>query len=147
MTGTQLYAVRSWIATSLDALPAFTGVLVTPTWKTGSKAAQRCYSRQGRFEHAPAGMHAGPIPRNEVGTFEQVIYVEGIGQSLDKTIQTAVTLGAAFETWLAANRSPGAALPGVQYVEDEGPGGLDDRFNDMGSLAILSYTVRFTARI
>lgn len=143
MSGTQIVAVRQALITGVDALSAFDGVECALSWNASSEAAERLYTRRATFDQKPASLRAGRTFRDEQGRFEVVIRVEGIGKDQATTSARAVALGTALEEWVADNR----IVSGVQDLRAEGRGELAELFNDLGTLALLSYTIAYRARL
>ena len=143
MTGTRIVAVRQALITGVDALPAFDGVECSLGWKSDSEAAERLYTRRPIFNQEPASLRRDRTFRDERGTFEVIIRVEGIDDTQETTSTRAVALGTALEEWVADNRSPA----GVMWLAAKGRGELAELFNDLGTLALLSYTFAYQARL
>lgn len=147
MAGTAIGAVRQHVAGSLAALSAFERVLVTTAWKVGARDRDRVYTTNARFRQEPASLRTGRTHRDETGTFEVLIRVEGVGKGPDWTIDRALTLGLALEEWVADNRNIAADVPGVEWLVAKGDGRLSERFNDKGTLVELAYTLAYQARL
>lgn len=154
MAGTLIFDVRQALVTGLAGLDAFTTKdakghrpLTTVGWPTGKRDREKVYTQRARFSHAPASMRAGRMFRNESGTFELVIWIEGVGESVDWTSARAVQLGTAAEEWIADNRTLGGTLPGLNWLVVEGDGDLTELFNDGGSLCFLTYPIKYDARL
>ncbi|NUO35884.1 MAG: hypothetical protein HOQ45_02420 [Nocardioidaceae bacterium] len=147
--GTSIVAVRKGLVAGLAAKPEFSGVLATFAFKVGAKQRERLWTQDGRFTHEPASLRPGKTYRDEVGTFNLRILVEGVGKAPDWTSDRAVALGAAAEEFVAlhANWLNGALGVVVQTLAIQGDGELVEAFNDKGSLAELTYPIRYTARL
>lgn len=143
MSGTQIVAVRNALIAGVSALGAFADVECALSWNAGSEAAERLYTRRATFDQKPASLRPGRTYRDESGRFEVILRVEGIGKDQATTSARAVTLGTALEEWVADNRSPA----GVNSLAAQGRGELAELFNDLGTLALLSYTFAYTARL
>jgi hypothetical protein len=143
MSGTKIVAVRKALVAGLDALVAFDNVLVTYAWKVGAKEREKCFTTRASFTHQPASLRSGRTFRDEEGTFQVVIVVEGVGDSPDTVADRIAALGLAFEEYVADNRT----LAGTNSLTVQGAGELTEMFNDRGSLAELTYTVRYMARL
>jgi hypothetical protein len=147
--GSALVAVRSGLIAGLDALADFDGVLVEFGYKVGAKNREKVWTQDARFTHKSASLRAGKTFRNEVGTFNLRILVEGVGKSPEWTSTRAMALGHAAEQFVAlhANWNDGALGVAINALTIEGDGELVEAFNDKGSLAELTYPIRFTARL
>lgn len=152
--GTLIVPVRKALMAAIAVLPEFTAAPVVETvyaYKVGSVARKRAWTTAAKFQHAPAGLRGVKTFRNEIGTFELWIRVEGVGLAPEDTAAQAVVLGAAVEDWIAtkANWAVGTplALLGVEWIEVEGAGQLVDFFNDLGSGADVVYPIRYSARL
>lgn len=143
MSGTQALAVRKAVIDAVAALPAFSAVECAVSWNAASEAAERVYTRDSVFDQKPASLRAGRTFRDEAGTFVVVVRVEGIDKAQAATSQRAIDLGVLIEEWVADNRS----LAGVNSLRAEGRGQLVEAYNDLGTLALLSYTIAYSARL
>lgn len=139
-----IVAARLAVLDALRPLVAFEDVDVRLSWDSGSEARERVYTARSRFTQKPASLRAGRTHRNEVGIFQVVIRVEGVGDDQETTSARAVELGAAVEDWIAENRS---TVAGLNWLEVRGDGDLAEMFNDAGTLAVLVYTVTYDARL
>jgi hypothetical protein len=147
--GTAIVAVRKGLTDALNALAALDGVEVTYAYKVGTKKRERLWTQDARFSQEPASLRPGKTFTNEVGTFGLRILIEGIGKSPDWTAERAVTIGAAVEEFVAIHEHWNNAALGVAIntLTVQGDGELVEAFNDKGSLAELTYPVRYTARL
>lgn len=144
MSGTQVVAARLALLDGLAELAAFEDVDLAIAFDTASDARERVYTRRPRFTQKPASLRAGRTHRNEAGTFQAVVRVEGVGVDQDTTSARAVVLGTALEEWVADNRS---TIAGLNWLVAEGDGELVELANDLGTLAILTYTLAYDARL
>lgn len=154
MAGTLILSVRQALLDALAALDAYTvpddkghKPLVTLGWPVGAKDREKVYSQRARFTHAPASLRAGWTYRNETGSFELVILVEGVGEAQEWTTDRAVQLGTAAEEYVSRNRTLGGTVPGLNWIVVEGDGELSELFNDRGTLAVLTYPIKYDARL
>lgn len=152
MAGTLIVAVRVAVVEGLAALPAYTTKVnghrphVSLGWPVGKKDREKVFTQSATFTHEPASMKSGRTFRNEQGRFEVVVWVEGVGENQETTSERAVTLGTAFEEYVADHKNS-LGVAGLNWVVVDGDGRLDEAFNDRGSLAQLIYTVRYDARL
>lgn len=154
MASTRIVAVRSTLITALAALSAYTTPdakghkpKVSLSYPLGAKDREKVFTRRARFTHVPASLKSGRTFRNETGLFEVVILVEGVGESAETTSTRAVTLGTAFEEYVADNRTLGGAVAGLNWLVVEGDGELAELMNDRGTLAELTYSLKYDARL
>ena len=148
MAGTAIGDVRKHVSASLAALAAFDGVLVTTAWKVGGRHRDRVYTTKAKFRQAPANMRGTARTfRDETGSFEVIVRIEGVGMNPDQTIDRALTLGTAVEEWVADNRNIATDVPGVEWLVADGDGRLQERFSDKGTLVELAYTLAYRARL
>ena len=148
MAGTKIGDVRQHVADSIAALAAFDDVKVTAAWDVGSRARERVYTTGAKFKQEPASMRgSGRTYRDEAGSFEVILRIEGVGKTPDWTIDRAITLGTAIEEWVADHRNIAADVPGVEWLVAKGDGRLIERFSDKGTLVQLSYTLAYHARL
>jgi hypothetical protein len=99
--GSLMVAVRSLLISGVSALPEFSDVEATFGYKTGSRKRLRCWTQNAHFTIATAGLRPVKTFRDESGTFDLVILVEGIGKSVEATSARAVEVGTAAEDWIA----------------------------------------------
>lgn len=144
MSASQIVAARSAVVEALRPLEAFEGVECGLSWNADSEARERLYTARARFSHKPASLRAGRTIRNEVGSFQLMLRVEGVGDDQATTSERALALGLVVEEWVADNR---CTIPGLMWLEIRGEGELGEMFNDLGTLAILSYPVTYEARL
>lgn len=147
--GSALVAVRKGLTAALTALPAFEGVEVTFAYKVGTRKRERLWTQDARFTHEPASLRPGKTFRDEVGTFNLRILIEGVSKSPDDTSGRAMDLGHVVEDFVAshANWVNGALGVSINTLTVQGDGELAEAFNDKGSLAELTYPIRYTARL
>lgn len=154
MAGTLIVEVRSTLLAGVAAATEFATIdlkghkpKVSLSYPLGAKDREKVFTRRARFTHAPASLKAGRTFRNETGLFEVVILVEGVGESAETTSTRAVTLGTAFEEYVADNRTLGGAVTGLNWLVVEGDGELAELMNDRGTLAELTYSLKYDARL
>lgn len=152
--GSLLVDVRAGLVDAWAELPEFTTPagpsnqtpLVTFGYKHGAKDRERIWTHRGRFTHEPASLRPAVTFRNEVGAFDVVILVEGIGLSQRETSARAMNLGHVIENHIAAHAN-WPKVAGLNSLTVEGEGQLLEAFNDNGSLAELTLPVRYAARL
>ena len=144
MSGSMIVAARTALLAGVGDTAAFADVDVNLSWDTASEARERLYTARARFAQKPASLKAGRTFRDETGTFQVVIRVEGIGQPQEWTSGRAVALGVVLEEWIADHRS---TVAGLKWLDVRGDGELLEMFNDLGTLAVLAYTVTYDARL
>lgn len=144
MSGTQAVAAREALLDGIAALPAFEAVDVALAFDTASDARERVYTRRPKFTQEPASLRSGRTHRNEQGSFQAVVRVEGVGVDQSTTSARAVALGVLLEEWVADNRS---TIAGLDWLVAKGDGELVELANDLGTLAILTYTLAYSARL
>lgn len=154
MAGSLIASVRDAVLTGLAAQTAFSTPdakghkpLLSLGYPLGAKDREKVFTARARFSHTPASMKAGRTYRNEQGYFDLVITVEGVGESQDTTSARAITLGTAFEEYVADNRTLGGTVAGLNWLVVEGDGQLAEMFNDRGTLAELTYPLKYDARL
>jgi hypothetical protein len=154
MAGTLLVAVRSTLLTGLGAQTAYTTAdakghkpLLSLGYPLGAKDREKVFTARARFTHAPASLKAGRTFRNETGRFDLVITVEGVGESQATTSARAVALGTVLEEYVADNRTLGGTVTGLNWIVVEGDGQLQEMFADSGTLAELTYPLKYDARL
>lgn len=147
MSASILVAVRTALVTGLAALPALIDPEVSFQYKIKSSARERIWTQRSRFTHNPASMRAGRNFRDEVGRFDVVVFVEGVGKSQEWTSTRALALGLAVEEYIADRKNNELAVTGLQTLIVEGEGTLNEMFNDAGHLAEVTYPIKFTARL
>lgn len=145
--GSLLVAVRTLLIDGLNDLPEFADVEAVFGYKVGSKRREKCWTQNALFTHQPASMRAAKTFRDEVGTFDLVILVEGIGQSVEWTSERAMDIGHAAEDWIATHASWESAIEGLNWLQVQGAGALAEAFNDKGSISELTYPLAYQARL
>jgi hypothetical protein len=145
--GSLLVAVRSLLTDALADLPEFADAETTFGYKVGSKRREKCWTQNARFKHETAGLRPVKTFRNESGTFELVILIEGVALSVEETSTRAMELGHAAEDWVATKANWEGAITGLKWITVSGDGALAEAFNDKGSLAELTYPITFEARL
>lgn len=152
--GTLIVAVRAALVDRWSGLPAFTSLtgpaliapLVSLGYRAGVKDRERIWTQRARFTHEPASLRAATTYRNEVGYFDVIVLVEGVGLSQEETSARAVDLGHVIEDDIATHAN-WPALPGLNDLTVAGDGQLVEMFNDLGTLAELTLPVRYRARL
>lgn len=146
---TAIVAVRKGLTDALAELDAFDDVSVNFAFKIGDKKRERCWTQDAHFSQSPASLRPGRTFRDEIGTFALRILIEGVAKDPHWTSSRAATLGAAAENFVAnhANWNDGALGIEIQTLTIQGDGELVEAFNDKGSLAELTYPIRYTARL
>lgn len=151
MAGSIIVAVRSALATGLAAAIAANGTMADAEasfqWKADWQRREKIWTRNARFVQAPAAMRAGRNFRSEIGSFEIAILVEGVGRTAEWSAQRAINIGTVVEQYIADRKSNELAVSGLQTLTVSGDGSLTEMFNDRGTLAELSYPIRYTARL
>lgn len=140
-------AVRSAVATGLAALADLKGVEVGFGWKQGSKHRERIYTDRTQGTQASAAMKAGRNFRNETGTFDLVIWVEGPGKDAAWVATRANALRQICEDWISDRKNNELDIEGLQTLTVEGEWSATEGFADSGSLAEVRIPVQYTARI
>lgn len=148
-TGSRLVAVRSAVVAGLVALqPAeLDGVEIAFQWKKASKKRERIWTRRARYSTGPTALRASRAVRDEVGRFELVVFVEGVGKDAEWTAGRAVELAQVCEDWLADRKSNQLGVDGMQTLTVEGDGELVEAWNDGGSMAEFVLPIKYTARL
>lgn len=148
-TATAIVAVRKGLTDALADLAAFADASVNFAFKVGDKKRERAWTQDARFTQSPASLRPGRTFRDEIGTFALRILVEGVAKDPYWTSNRAVALGLAAENFVAnhANWGNGALGVEIQTLTIQGDGELVEAFNDKGSLAELTYPIRYTARL
>ena len=151
MASSIIVAVRSALATGLataiTANGGMTDTEVSYQWKADWQRRERVWTRNARFTHAPASLRAGRNFRDEVGTFEVAILVEGVGRTAEWSATRALEIGQVVEQFIADRKNNELAVAGLQTLIVSGEGSLTEMFNDSGTLAELAYPVKYTARL
>jgi hypothetical protein len=150
MAGTLIVAVRRALMVGVAGLPEFfeDDVMVSEKWPLGEKQAEMVYTVDPtNFAHTPASLKSGRTFRNEVGTFNVEIRIEGIDMSPEDTADRAVALGTAFEEFVADNQTLFGQIEGLNWVVVDGDGELVELFNEHGSLTAIRYPIKYDARL
>lgn len=150
-------ALRKAVADALTALFAglddFNGVTaperevaVSYGYDFSSTAARRVYTGRSRATTPPAGMRSGRNHRAEDGVFDLNILCRLPGASIEEADTEAFAIGAVIEDWFAARKNNELGVPGLQtlYLESWA---AEYRDIDSGSASVLTYRVRWTARL
>lgn len=146
-------AVTDGLATHLASLAAFNGTTATERdvevsygYPFGSPATEQVYTGRSRADTPPAALRSGRNHRNENGVFDLTIAVRYIGGDPYDADLRAAAIGGACEDWLAARKSNELGVSGLLslVVEswDSDYAGIDG-----GSASLLTYKVRWTARL
>lgn len=155
--GTQLVAVRAALVDALGGLPEFSSpgpTGQTPElsfgWRTGWTRREQVWTQRARFEHEPASMRATKTYRNEVGFFDLMIRVEGVGLSQQVTSERVVELMTAAEDFIAthANWNDGSIGTGLYELQVVGDGVLAEELDEQGGgRAQINVPIRYKARL
>jgi hypothetical protein len=150
--GTQLVAVRAGLIAALAELPAFADFETTYIPMKGSKARNRCFTDRARMSHSSASMRATKTFRNEEGTFDLVLYSEGVGAAADPAALSDALhdVGEAAEDFVATHANwNGDVLgtSGLNWLAVEGEGGFAEGWTDKGLAVSLTYPIKFQARL
>lgn len=146
MAGTLIVAVRSALTDALAALPEFEAARVDMTWSPKPQVREQVFTTDARFTHETAGLKSGRNFRNETGTFELDVLVEGVDQSMTDTTARAVELGVVAEEWIADHKNS-LGVSGVNWIIISGDGRLLEMYEDRATKALLGYTVTYNARL
>jgi hypothetical protein len=150
--GTQIVAVRAGLVAALADLPEFADYEVTYIPLKGSKARARCFTDNARISHSSASMRATKTFRNEEGSFELVLWVEGYGAAADPaSLTTAVQeVGEAAEDFVATHANWDAdalGTSGLNWLSIEGEGRFSELWTDNGLSVALIYPISYRARL
>lgn len=155
--GTQLVAVRGALIDALATLPAYTTVGPTGQkpevsfgWRGSKwKRREKVWTQRARFTHEPASLRAGKTFTNEVGYFDLLIFVHGIGLDQETTSARAAELGDAAWDWAQTHTSwEDLAVPGLTELLVVGDGQvLEGVDGSEQPLAEMTLPVRYKARL
>lgn len=148
--GSQLVAVRTGLMAALAEATGFENVECSYAYKKGRKdPRESAWTNNGRVTHTPASLRPSKTFRNEVGTFDVVILVRGIGDAQETTSARALALGVIVEDFIAThvNWANEAIDAEIDTLTVEGDAVLAEAFNDHGTLAEWSIPVRYLARL
>jgi hypothetical protein len=150
--GTQLVAVRAGLIAGLANLPELSAFETTYIPMKGSKARNRCFTDRGRIGLASASMRATKTFRKEDGTFDLVLFMEGVGAGADPvSLSTAIhDAGTAAEDFVATHANwNGDVLgtTGLAWLAMEGEGGFAEGWTDKGLAVSLTYPITYRARL
>lgn len=111
-----------------------------------SQAAERVFTANASWLTPPASLRAGRNYRDEVGEFDLVVSVEGIGMSPADVAARVDAVGEVIEDWLADRKGNQLGVTGLQTLTV--PRGEDaEAGNDRGNIAMRTYRVEYTARL
>lgn len=147
MAASAIVAVRSALIAGLAPLGSLRGIDVSYQYRAGSESRERLWTQRARFELNPAALRAGRNYRDEVGLFDLVILVEGVGQTAEWAATRALEIGLVVEEYVADRKNNELDVVGLQTFQMKGEGALIEAFNDSGNLAELTYPIRYTARL
>lgn len=140
-------AVVAGLAPVVNGTSGMSKVSVTYQYKAEERR-ERIWTSNARFSHEAAALRAGRNARQETGKFDIQVLVEGVGRDAVWTAQRALDIGAVVEGWLSDRKSgTGLAVSGLQTLVVDGDGTMKEMFNENGTLAELTYPVRYTARL
>ena len=150
--GTQLVAVRAGLIAALADLQEFALYETTYIPVKGSKARARCFTDNARLIHSSASMRAAKTFRNEEGSFDLVLYTEGVGAAADPvTLSDALSeVGVAAEDFIATHanwNSDALGTSGLNWLAIEGDGGFAEGWTDKGLAVSLTYPITYRARL
>lgn len=152
MAGTLIVAVREHLLDLVRDLDAFQAdpygskPHVTLGYDDASDDREQVFTQRARFSHEAASMRADYTARNETGTFELVIYVQGVDRPTEWSSGRAVELGAVVEQAVAEHRNS-LGLDGLKWIQVDGDGRLDELYADDSTLAVLVYPIKYAARL
>ena len=146
-------AVADGLTTHLAGLADFNGsaaternVEVSYGYTFGSTATEQVYTGRSSADTPPAALRSGRNYRSENGTFDLTVAVRYIGGDPYDADLRAAAIGGACEDYLAARKSNDLGVDGLLslVVEswDSDYAGIDG-----GSASLLTYKVRWTARL
>ena len=146
MAGTLVVDVRQALVDLLRARPNLEDKQVSYGWPGDDQRELESIYTEGRaeIEHDPASLKAGRTFRDETVSFEVNAVFEAVGGNALDADQGSQLLGTEIEECIADNRTLGVA--GVQSVTIR-PVALHAVYNERGHLSMLTYTVRYRARL
>lgn len=154
--GSQIVAVRSAMVAALQTLPAYTSAGPTGQkpevlfgWKQNWKRREKVWTQRARFAHEPASLRAGKTFTNEVGSFDLLIFVHGIGLDQETTSARAAELGDAAWDWAQTHTSwEDLAIPGLTELLVVGDGQVLEGVDSTDQpLAEMTLPIRYKARL
>lgn len=145
----RIVAVRSAIIDGLKMQDDLRDEPVQITYQYQPKTQKRehIYTTDATFSHEPAAMRSGRNFRDEIGRFNLIIAVEGLKRSAEWCAQRALERGVVVETFIADRKNNELDVTGLQTLLIDGDGSLVELFGDSGHLAIITYPIRYTARL
>lgn len=153
--GSQIVAVRAGLLTGLTALAAYTTTGPTGQkpevefgWKVNWKRREKVWTQRARFTHAPASMRAAKTFTNEIGEFDLMIFVHGVGLTQQVTSTRAVSLGSAAWDWVQTHANWQALNLGLSEMLVDGGGELSEAVDGEGNaLAEFRLPCKYKARL
>ncbi|HYJ69630.1 MAG TPA: hypothetical protein VEX15_18410 [Nocardioidaceae bacterium] len=146
MAGSIVVACKQALIEFLQTRELLNDVQITYGWPGDEEAQrERIFCGRSRAEHTQAALKAGRRFRAEESTFDVVIQVEMVGGSPEEAEERALEIGTEVEECIADEKYLGG-VEGLHYAVVSG-WLLDSLYNDQGSLAELTYTVQYRARL
>lgn len=155
MPGTLALSVRKAVAkdfgTYVRAQTGFSAVATAYSWTPafGERNREKVFTRGGdEADQETAALRSGRRYRDELKDFDVVIVSELPGKSPEVVADRVVAVGAHFEEWLA-DRASGQTLGlvGLNWITVIGADGPFEAAGRDGSIAELTYRVRYRARL
>jgi hypothetical protein len=142
-----IVAVRSTLVAAVSDLPAFADIPVRYCYdRECVDKREFVVTRDATFEHATTALRSGRNFRNEVGTFELVVWVEKVGGTPQEAAERALDLGQVVEEYVADNKN-GIGGAGDFTLQVDGTGSLSEMASDSSSFAELVYSIKYQARL
>lgn len=148
-SATQVFAVRRKLVSLLNARAALAAVSVTYGWPGVDRSERQMIYTDARAtgEQTVAAMRADRTYYTERGRLEVTIRVEALGGDQETADTTCEALALELAQCIADNKTlatSGTAL--VNWIRSTGWVN-DSGFNDLGYLALLTYTFEYDARL
>lgn len=146
MASSIIVPTKTALITLLAARAGLSGVQVTFGWPGDDRAKkERIFTGRSYADQEQASLRAGRRFRDETGNFDLVIQVESVGGSISDAETRILAIGQEVEECVADNKTLGG-VSGLNWAVITG-WTLDDMYNDQGSLAELTYTITYNARL
>lgn len=146
MAGSVVVACKKALVALLAARPGLDGVQVAYSWPGDDLVErERVFMGRARGDHTPDGLKAGRTFRNERATFDVEIQVEKVGGTPEEAEERASAIGKELEECVADNRTLGGVIGLNWAVMSSWTSTV--LYNDKGSLAAMTYTIRYAARL